>query len=237
MAANPLLDQGIKLFRQASYDQAVAVLERVGPSDQKAYAEALALLGRIHTKRRQFQQAKEMLERSIRIMSTPRTIYYQGECFFFEGDHVSAYRALKQAIKLDGGLTDAFILLGRVERERGQFAEAIALFEQALRNDTMSLAARYQLALTAFMSGDLVRASAQAFVVKQAKDDFAPVHKLLGEIAMKMGDHRQTVVEFCRLVELAEMDAELFFKMGNFFLPLPAQGPEFRPRGPRWSRS
>lgn len=208
---------GQALFQQQQYDQAIEVLSTIPTSVPRRYAEALTLIGRCYSKKRDFQKAAEILEEAFERNPQPSTQYYWAETLIHLGRKTEAYAQLEEATKRDDSLTDAFIHLGILKEERGLIQEAIHCFEKALVNDSKAVVARYRLAKIAFDKGDLKRAATQAYLVQQIAGNYPPVHKLMGSIALAMGDHRQAAVELCRVIELGEGDIEVYLRLGKAF--------------------
>jgi tetratricopeptide (TPR) repeat protein len=211
------LQQGLRLFQEQQYDQAIEVLSTITPSVPRRYAEALAILGRAYSKKRQYDRAAEILEEAYERNPQPGTQYHWAEALIHLGRKAEAYTQLEEASKRDESLTDAFIHLGILKEERGLLQEAIHCFEKALVNDSKAVVARYRLAKIAFDRGDLKRAATQAYLVQQIAGNYPPVHKLMGSIALALGDHRQAAVELCRVIELGEGDIEVYLRLGKAF--------------------
>ncbi|MNK76589.1 tetratricopeptide repeat protein [compost metagenome] len=211
------LQQGHALFQAQQYDEAIQVLSTISPSVPRRYAEALALLGRAHSKLRQFDRAAEILEEAYERNPQPNTQFFWAEALIQLGRKAEAFTNLEEATKRDESLTDAFIHLGILKEERGLLQDAIVCFEKALVNDSKAVVARYRLAKIAFDKGDLKRAATQAYLVQQIAGNYPPVHKLMGSIALTLGDHRQAAVELCRVIELGEADNEVYLRLGKAF--------------------
>ncbi len=211
------LKQGIALFQDQSYDQAIEALSQITPSVPRRYAEALSYLGRAQFKKRLFDRAAETLEEAYERNPQPTTQFYWAEALLQLNRKSEAYKNLEEATHRDETLTDAFIHLGILKDERGLTQEAIHCFEKALVNDSKAVVARFRLAKIAFDKGDLKRAATQAYLVQQIAGNYPPVHKLMGSIALALGDHRQAAVELCRVIELGEGDAEVYQRLGKAF--------------------
>jgi tetratricopeptide (TPR) repeat protein len=211
------LQRGITLFQEQRYAEAVEALSQVTSSAPRRYAEALAYLGRSYAKQRQYDQAAEALEEAYERNPQPTTQYYWAEVLIQLNRKSEAYTNLEEATRRDETLTDAFIHLGILKEERGLLQEAIHCFEKALINDSKAVVARYRLAKIAFDKGDLKRAATQTYLVQQIAGNYPPAHKLMGSIALALGDHRQAAVELCRVIELGEGDAEVYHRLGKAF--------------------
>lgn len=211
------LQQGLALFKEQQYDEAIQVLSSITPSVPRRYAEALAVIGRAQLKLRKFDRAAETLEEAYERNPQPMTQYHWAEALIQLGRKAEAFTQLEEATKRDDSLTDAFIHLGILKEERGLLQDAIHCFEKALVNDSKAVVARYRLAKIAFDNGDLKRAATQAYLVQQIAGNYPPVHKLMGSIALSMGDHRQAAVELCRVIELGEGDVEVYLRLGKAF--------------------
>lgn len=215
-----LLRIGVELFRAEAFDRAVETLSRITQAEPLMFAQGLALIGRCFGRQGDVARAQEALVRSLKIKDLPLSRYYLGECLFHKGEHLAAEQQLSIAVAADDKLTDAYILLGSIHRSAGKPALAIQAFNMALRNDPKAVAARFQLAQTSYDTGDLQRATAQASMIVQQAEDFAPVHVLLGHCALRLNDFRQAAYEYCRALVHASPSIEVYEGLGRAFANL-----------------
>lgn len=215
-----LLRIGGELFRAGAFDRAVATLSQITQAEPLMFAQGLALIGRCFGRQGDAARAQDALVRSLKIKDLALSRYYLGECLFHQGEHFAAEQQLSIAVAADDKLTDAYILLGSIHRIAGKPALAIQAFNMALRNDPKAVAARFQLAQTAYDTGDLQRATAQASMIVQQSEDFAPVHVLLGHCALRLNDFRQAAYEYCRALVHASPSIEVYEGLGRAFANL-----------------
>lgn len=215
-----LVRAGQEHYKAQQYDQAIEVLSQVANDDPAVFAQALAVIGRCHTRKANYEMAQEALSLSNKMSPSPLTEYFLGECHYYAGDFVTAEERLEAAVAQDTKITDAYILLGTMRRNAGNLDGAILAFNLALRNDPKAIAARFQLAQAAYDLGDLQRATSQAFMIVQQKEDFAPVHLLLGHCALRLNDFRQAAYEYCRVLQLSEPTLEIYEGLGRAFANL-----------------
>lgn len=215
-----LLRTGQEHYRAQQFDEAIEVLSKVANDDPAVFAQALAVIGRCHTRKGNYEQAHQALNLSNKMAPSPLTDYFIGECYYHQGDYVSAEERLDTAVAQDNKITDAYILLGTIRRNAGNLDGAILAYNLALRNDPKAIAARFQLAQAAYDLGDLQRATSQAFMIVQQKEDFAPVHLLLGHCALRLNDFRQAAYEYCRVLQLSEPTLEIYEGLGRAFANL-----------------
>lgn len=215
-----LLKAGQDCYRAQEYDQAMEYLSRISNEDTQVFAQALAVIGRCHTRKKEYDQALEALSLAYKMAPSPLNDYFLGECHFHRGDRAAAEERLEAAVAGDNKITDAYILLGTLRRDAGNLDAAIQAFNLALRNDPKAIAARFQLAQAAYDLGDLQRATSQAFMIVQQQEEFAPVHLLLGHCALRLNDFRQAAYEYCRVLQLGEPTLEIYEGLGRAFANL-----------------
>lgn len=220
MSNRDLLKAGTDAFQAQAYAQAIEALGKITAEDPALHAQALALLGRCRTRTGAYGEAIAALTQAMALRSSPLTQSYLGECRFQQGDHEAALDDLAAATAADPTLTDAFILIGTIQRGKGRYDEATKALNLALRNDPKAVAARFQLAQAAYDAGDLQRATSQAYLIIQQQEDFAPVHLLLGHCALRLNDFRQAAYEYCRVLELQDPTLEIYEGLGRAFANL-----------------
>ena len=220
MSAQDLVNQANVAFQSGDLDRTMDLLARVSQADTTAYASALMIMGRVYMRQGDLGEARAHFEASYEVKKNARTLFHLGEVLYQQGDRDAAEECFEKATMVDSTLTDAFIMLGVVRKEKGRAKEAIASFDRALKNDPKAMVARYQIAQVTFELGDLQRAAAQTHHVIQQAPQFAPAHLLMANITMRLGDYRQAAVAFCQVLDLSGPDHALYLSLGRTFAHL-----------------
>lgn len=84
--------------------------------------------------------------------------------------------------------TDALLLAGQILGREGHPADAIPLFQQALKNAPDNAAAHYQLGLAYSMTGSLEQAQSQWRAAVQLQPSFLDAQRALANMALRRGD-------------------------------------------------
>ncbi|MBO9540473.1 tetratricopeptide repeat protein [bacterium] len=191
--------------------QAEALL--AGRTDRRA----TLLRASIRCGRGEHLEAVRLLKTVIAEKETAQAYYRLGMCWEHLGQWDGAEKALRRAVLLDPRHTDAFIRLGTALYQLDRSHEAMRAYEQALVNDPKALLARYQLAQLCTEAGDFKRALTQLHVLQGLKPDYDRTRRLQAAIFLKLGDHRQALVELCWLAEKGHADAWCFGAMGRAY--------------------
>jgi tetratricopeptide (TPR) repeat protein len=113
----------------------------------------------------------------------------QGEAL--EGqDRAAAMHAYRQAIALDPGLLPAYVSLGAMLCEDGKCAEAIALFDEALRSGVADAYLHFNHAIALEDTGQPVAAKASYRAALALDPDFGDAHFNLARLLQHEGDVR-----------------------------------------------
>lgn len=160
--------------------------------------------------------AYETLQRATRSTAAPaRVIYLIGEALRGLGRHEGAETAYRKAIALDAHHTDAYIRLGIMRFEAGDFREAQQLLDMGVYFDRQAAAARYYLALACYQLGELQRALTQLHLLERVAPGYVPGRMLLVSILERLGDHRQVVVELEKLAERGQGPTDLSARLAR----------------------
>ena len=214
--------EGLSRFQQGDLDGALAFFVQVPKSNRKQQALAMSYIGRIQTLKGEYEEAEKTLRRSLSMQAQidPQSLYFLGECYFYQRKWAESEKYLRETIVREPKYTDAYIRLGMALRELKRFDEAIRSFELAIVNDQKAVVARYQLAQICVDREDYKRALSQLHFVKDLAANYAPAFVLQGAIYQRLGDHRQSIVEYCKVVEMGKGDAGLYWRLGRSFMAI-----------------
>ncbi|MBM3267424.1 MAG: tetratricopeptide repeat protein [Candidatus Sericytochromatia bacterium] len=214
--------QGLARFQQGDLEGALAAFVQVKKTNKKEQALAMSYIGRIQTLRGEYDEAEKTLRRSLSMQAQidPQSLYFLGEAYFYQRKWSEAEKYLRETIVREPKYTDAYIRLGMVLREQKRLDEAVRAFELAIVNDQKAVVARYQLAQICVDREDYKRALSQLHFVKDLAANYAPAFVLQGDIYQRLGDHRQAIVEYCKVVDMAKGDAGLYWRLGRSFMAI-----------------
>lgn len=214
--------EGLSRFQQGDLDGALAFFVQVPKTSKKQQAMAMSYIGRIQTLKGEYEEAEKTLRRSLSMQAQidPQSLYFLGECYFYQRKWAEAEKYLRETIVREPKYTDAYIRLGMALREMKRFDEAVRSFELAIVNDQKAVVARYQLAQICVDKEDYKRALSQLHFVKDLAANYAPAFVLQGDIYQRLGDHRQAIVEYCKVVEMGKGDAGLYWRLGRSFMAI-----------------
>ncbi|HTR58090.1 MAG TPA: tetratricopeptide repeat protein [Casimicrobiaceae bacterium] len=136
------------LLRLARYDEAVALLARVGPDVPASLVSLRA------------QAEQRLREVSDAPAGTIEALLREAERSFARGEHAEAKTAWRNALAIDPGHPEALFHLGNRERESGEHVQAIARYEQALARAPGHAGVLNNLGLALEATGETARAEA-----------------------------------------------------------------------------
>ncbi|HEU4931870.1 MAG TPA: tetratricopeptide repeat protein [Pyrinomonadaceae bacterium] len=147
--------------------------------------------------------------------SSSRLWFALGFANFRLDKNEEAERALRKAIDLDPKFAPAFAYLGLIRAKTGAFAEAITLYESALRADA-------KLAVVHHLIADaMLKQNADARVIethlRQAvtmDPTFTPSRLSLGKLFMRAQRWSEAVVELEQVVKLDNSVSEAYYQLG-----------------------
>jgi len=112
-------------------------------------------LGWVYYSNLEGEKARAEFERVIETSPSAMAFLYLGLTEIGLGSNERAVAALREAIRLDSGLLDAHVALGKVLARAGSDEEAIPPLTRALEIDERSAESHFQLGLIALRRGDL----------------------------------------------------------------------------------
>ncbi|MBU6428442.1 MAG: tetratricopeptide repeat protein, partial [Cyanobacteria bacterium REEB65] len=210
-ASEQAFDEGLAYLGQGELDVAFECFCRVDDANVEVKAKALAYRGHVLTRKGRFAEAVDCLQQSLALrMRKPQAWYFLGECYFYQRNWLEAEKNLRECLAIEPKFTDAYIRLGIVLKEQQRIDEAMRSFELAIVNDQKAVVARYELARICVDRQDYKRALSQLYFVKDLASSYAPAFALQGDIHQRIGDHRQAIVEYVKVVEIGQADASLY---------------------------
>ena len=154
------MDQGLQLFNQGNYEQALAVFTTAVELDDQQPA-LWANIGNAHSKLSQNEQALEAYQKAIELAPEDPTLYQNmGGLYASTGDTEKARELYQKAVSLSayGDPKDAavnYYNMGVTFINSGKAEEAIEALNKALEADPEYAEAHYQLGISMLGTGQM----------------------------------------------------------------------------------
>jgi tetratricopeptide (TPR) repeat protein len=177
---------GTALLELGRTGEAEVVLDRLFRDDSP---EAHLLLGTMHAKRRDWQQARQELETArAGNPDLPYVSFLYGESLMHErNDWAGAAAAFREELRRNPNHFESNLLLGNLLREEGRHEQALELFERAARQRPNDLAVRFSLGAVYLALGRLGQAQPLLEEVKSAAPGHLPTRMLLAVLYTRLG--------------------------------------------------
>ena len=156
------------------------------------------------------------LEESLKTFpSSSRLWFALGFANFRLDKNDEAERALRKAIELDPKFAPAFAYLGLIRAKTGAYAEAITLYESALRADS-KLAVVHHLIADAMLKQNTDASIVEKHLRQAVTMDptFTPARLSLGKLFMRAQRWSEAVVELEQVVKLDPGVPEAYYQLG-----------------------
>jgi len=132
----------------------------------------------------------------------PDAYVLQATVYIQQNNAAEAKSALDRAIEIDPKLPEAWFTLGMLQNSRKDYAGAEKSLIEGLKLDDGSPQGHYELAKTYWASGRWQDAEPHALKTAALQPAMAPVHVLLGNIALRKRDAPKALKEFQEYLRL-----------------------------------
>jgi tetratricopeptide (TPR) repeat protein len=202
-----LFELGAAYSRLQRWQQAEAMLKQ---ATDLAPAEAVMRLqlGWVYYSKLEGEKARAEFERVIATSPSAKAFLYLGLTEIGLGRNEPAVEALREAIRLDPGLLDAHVALGRVLSRAGGDEEATAVLTRALEIDGGSAEAHFQLGLIALRRGELHSASRSFEAAIDADPGHLQAWYNRALLAQRLGHEEEARTCWARIEEIRASGAE-----------------------------
>lgn len=149
-----LYELGSAFSKSERWQEAEEVLKQ---ATELAPAEAVMRLqlGWVYYSKLEGEKARAEFARVVETSPSAKAFLYLGLTEIGLGENERAIRALREAIRLDAGLLEAHVALGKVLARAGRDDEATPVLLRALAIDGSNAEAHFQLGLIALRRGEL----------------------------------------------------------------------------------
>jgi len=165
-------------------------------------------LGWVYYSQLEGEKARAEFERVIETAPSAMVFLYLGLTEVGLGRNDPAVEALQEAIRLDSGLLDAHVALGKVLARAGRDEEAMAVLTRALEIDRSSAEAHFQLGLVALRRDDLDSAMRSFTAALEADPEHLQAWYNRALAAERLGRGEEARACWARVAELRASGAE-----------------------------
>jgi Tfp pilus assembly protein PilF len=160
------------------------------------------------------------LEESLQLFPlSPRLWFALGFANFKLDKDEEAEPALKRAIDLDPEFAPALAYLGLIRAKRGQYVEAISLYERALGADPKLAVVHYLIADAMLKQVDADAGRIETHLRRSAELDptFTPARLSLGKLFMRSQRWTQAASELEQVIKLDPRVPEAYYQLGRAY--------------------
>jgi Tfp pilus assembly protein PilF len=160
------------------------------------------------------------LEESLQLFPlSPRLWFALGFANFKLDKDEEAEPALKRAIDLDPEFAPALAYLGLIRAKRGQYVEAISLYERALGADPKLAVVHYLIADAMLKQVDADAGRIETHLRRSAELDptFTPARLSLGKLFMRSQRWTQAASELEQVIKLDPSVPEAYYQLGRAY--------------------
>jgi protein O-GlcNAc transferase len=209
------LDMAVAHERQGRVAEAESIYRQVIQTDP-ANAEALYLWGHLEHRRRNHQQAAELLNRAIAI--EPKQAVFQqvlGETLLAMRRLEPAVAAFRAAISIDADYAVAYCNLAAALESLGQANEAETALRRAVSIKPDFVEAHNNLGLLLMRQGRWDESRAHFEAALAIRPGFVEAHNNLGNALRGAGRWGEGIVAYQRAIELDSEYATAYFNLGG----------------------
>lgn len=131
-----------------------------------------------------------------------------------------AEQLYRRILQTSPGCADAWHLLGLIAHQRGQHAEAIAVFDQAIRLDASNALFHYHRAIALRTLTRFDDALASALEATRLRPDWAEAFVNLGFVRTGQGKQEEAIAAYQQALRLHPQHAEAHFNLGVAYFAL-----------------
>lgn len=160
------------------------------------------------------------LEEALQTFSTsPRLWFALGFANFKLNKDAESEAALKKAVELDPKFAPALAYLGLLRARKGQYVDAIALYERALAVDSKIAVVHHLIADAMLKQMDADTGPIETHLRRATELDptFTPARLSLGKLFMRSQRWTQAVSELEHVVRLDPTVAEAYYQLGRAY--------------------
>jgi len=165
-------------------------------------------LGWVYYSNLEGEKALAEFERVIATSPSAMAFLYLGLTEIGLGRNEPALAALREAVRLDPGLLDAHVALGKVLARAGRDEEAVTVLTRALEIDGSSAESHFQLGLITLRRGDLDSASGSFAAALEADPEHLQAWYNRALASERLGRDEEARAAWARVAELRASGAE-----------------------------
>ena len=205
--ASILYELGTAFSKLERWQEAEEVLKQATELAPTETAMRLQL-GWVYYSKLDGEKARAEFERVIETSPSAMAFLYLGLTEIGLGENELAIQALREAIRLEPGLLDAHVALGKVLARAGRDEEATPVLTRALELDRSNAEAHFQLGLIALRRGELDSASRSFEAAIDADSEHLQAWYNRALVAERLGRGEEARASWARVAELRASGAE-----------------------------
>jgi len=209
-------------FLERGYLDAALASCRLMIENNPSSAEVYYLLGAIHLKKLQPEEARENFERCLKLQPTyvetaPNAWNNLGILAIQKGHADEAVRDFQEAIRLSPKHVIALHNLGNVYRQQGQWMEARAALERALAVDPQDAEASYSLGMVYAAQEETAQAQAYLERALAARPDYPEALNNLGVLYIRTRRPEEAVKTFEICIRVAPDFDQAYLNLAKLY--------------------
>jgi len=209
------LAAGAAKHQQGLLDQAEAIYREVLATDPQA-ADALHLLGVIHTQRGNHETAIQLIQRAIEQNGRAWSYHSNLACALVEaGQPARAIESYRRAVALQPSSAPLYSNLANAHLALGQLEEAEHCYHQAIRLDANYAEAHYNLGNLRRKREQFDEAIACYERAIAIKPDYSEAHANLGNLLQDRGQIEEAIRSYRWALEIGPRNVEAQYNLGR----------------------